>query len=205
MIRTKISSSVGALGAAVVCLAILFGMIVGHAWPLWFGRTVVLPAVSGGTATSARGDYVRVATPATTLVVRPGASAAPNQAIVRPVAPWWDPLSGMPPGDRNRRVRFATIYVQLERADNGEYRPVTVSRKPVQGAVNLRGLVTMAQGPDVLRVEYGLDAFYMQQGGPRAIAEAFRNKQHVQLEVAIASSGHARIRNLLVDGTAVGK
>jgi len=205
MISKPLGSSAGALGAAVVCLSILFGMLVGHAWPLWFGRTILLPAAAASSRGSMHGDYVNVTTPAMTLVVRAdGTGGSATSAAVRPVGPWWNDPS-LPPVQKTGRMRGTLLYVQLEPSDGGDYRPVTVSRQPVPGAVNLRGVIRRTPQPDTLSVEYGLDAFYMKQGKPEAVAAAFRAKRRVQLEVAVASSGRARIRSLLIDGVPVSK
>jgi uncharacterized membrane-anchored protein len=51
-----------------------------------------------------------------------------------------------------------------------------------------------------LKAEYGIDAFYMQEGHALAVERAFAEHRPVQLQVAITKSGRARIRNLLVGG-----
>jgi uncharacterized membrane-anchored protein len=72
--------------------------------------------------------------------------------------------------------------------------------------MNLRGRIrsatkTASDAPTTLRMDYGLDAFFMQEGTARPVEDAMRSGRPVQMEVAIASSGRARIRNLIVDGT----
>jgi len=52
-------------------------------------------------------------------------------------------------------------------------------------------------------VDYGLDSFYMQEGKSRRVEEAIRQRRLVQMQVAVASSGQARIKTLLIDGVAV--
>ena len=54
-------------------------------------------------------------------------------------------------------------------------------------------------------VNYGLDAFFMQEGTARPIEDAIRAGRNVQMDVAIAASGRARIRNLVVEGQEVGR
>ena len=81
--------------------------------------------------------------------------------------------------------------------------PVTVSMAPVANALNLRGRVQHGSNT-TLAVDYGLDAFYMQEGTARPVEDALRSGRRVQMEVAIAKSGQARIRALLVDGVRVG-
>ena len=43
----------------------------------------------------------------------------------------------------------------------------------------------------------------MQEGHAQTVEQASREKRKVQMQVAIAASGRARIRNVLVDGVAV--
>ncbi|HEV3486634.1 MAG TPA: GDYXXLXY domain-containing protein [Vicinamibacterales bacterium] len=59
---------------------------------------------------------------------------------------------------------------------------------------------TRAAQVEHLRISYGLDAFYMQEGTARAVEDAMPAGRPVQVDVAIAASGRARIRNLIVDG-----
>jgi uncharacterized membrane-anchored protein len=195
----KNPSSVRALIGGAVCLAILGGMIVGHAWPLWTGRVVLMKAVPVDPRDLFRGEYVRLSTPANSLIVaqRP-ASSLSNGAGVPVVGQWWDNAEG----ERDRQMRGSLVYVQLAPAEGAEYNAGTISRTPVEGAVNLRGRIRSAAG-GTMRVDYGLDAFYMQEGTARPVEDAIRANRNVQMEVAIAASGRARIRNLLIDGTPV--
>jgi hypothetical protein len=55
-----------------------------------------------------------------------------------------------------------------------------------------------------LTVDYGLDSFFMQEGTAKPVENALRQRRRVQMQIAIASSGHARIRRLVVDGVPVG-
>lgn len=95
------------------------------------------------------------------------------------------------------------MYVQLTASASGDYVPVSVSRAPVPGALNLRGRARYASGGGTLYVDYGLDAFYMQEGKGRRVEQAIRESRNVQIQVAIASSGQARIKTLLIDGVPV--
>jgi uncharacterized membrane-anchored protein len=73
--------------------------------------------------------------------------------------------------------------------------------------LNLRGRVAYRPSdsdPRAVRVEYGLDAFYMQEGTARAVEDALRQNRNVQMQVAVAASGRSRIRALLVDGVRAG-
>jgi uncharacterized membrane-anchored protein len=187
------STSLAALAAGAICLAILGGMIVVHAWPLWTGVSVILPVVPIDPRDMFRGEYVRLSTPAERLTTRATTSA--DRLVVTPVGGGW----------AERTVPPAAVYVQLERTNaNGEWRPVSVSLDPVAGATNLRGRVHLYDtSSESLNVEYGLDRYYVQEGSGRAIEEAIRSKRRVQMEVAVAASGRARIRRLTIDGVPV--
>ena len=197
-----LTSSRGAVAGGALCLAILAGMMVGHAWPLWTGETVILRVVPVDPRDMFRGEFVRLSTPASMLFVEgPGRTPAAGAVPVRPVAPWW-PESGTA-DPTSRALRGHVIYVQLERDASGQSRPVSVSRRRVAGALNLKGRVRWHTEPHTLRVDYGLDAFYMQEGTARPVEDAVRGGRLVQMQVAIGRSGRARIRNLIVDGTPV--
>ena len=79
-----------------------------------------------------------------------------------------------------------------------------MSRTPLEGAINLRGRVRLElPAMNELAVDYGLDAFYMQEGSSKRVEDAIRQKHDVRMQVAIASSGQARIKTLLIDGVPV--
>jgi hypothetical protein len=139
-----------------------------------------------------RGEFVRLDTPATTLLVEGTPGEASDAPRVRPVGRWWGTWAEV------ERASGALVFVQLEPAPGSdEMRPVSISRGKVPGAVNLRGRIRGVTGA-TLRVDYGLDAFYMQEGTARPVEQAMREGRRVQMEVAIAASGRARIRALRV-------
>ena len=190
------ASSIRALLAGAICLAILGGMLVGHAWPLWTGRTVILPVRPIDPRDLFRGEFVRLDTPLTSIVVaRPGSASPPADVTALP------PVGSWPDEDVLGRV----VYVQLAppTGAGSEFRAVSISMEPQRDALNLRGRVTSAAHvhADHVRIAYGLDAFYMQEGTARAVEDQMRAGRPVQMEIAVASSGRARIRNLIVDGT----
>lgn len=200
----RLTDSTRAVLAGAIGLAIIGGMIVGHAWPLWTGEDVLMAATADGTNTWTRGEYVRLSTTAERLKVgaMPGSDKI-ERAAVTPIEPWVTEDPKLHPGGIDRRLRGRIIYVQLAQGPSGEVAPLSVSLKPVAGAVNLRGVITWATPSGELSVQYGIDAFYMQEGSPQVIERAFREKRKVEVQVAIAKSGRARIRNLLVDGVPV--
>jgi len=191
------SQSARALAAGAVCLAILSGMMVLHAWPLWTGASVTLPVVPVDPRDMFRGEYVRLATPAMRLTTKSDPVPSDGRLVVTPIGGGW----------AKRTVPPDAVYVQLERAAAGdEWAPVSVSLDPVQDRTNLRGRVLYYDaGSEQLNVDYGLDRFYMQEGTARPVEDAIRMKKRVQMEVAVASSGRARIRRLLIDGVPVGQ
>ena len=194
-----VSMPMRTLAGGAVCLAILAGMMVGHAWPLWTGETVLLRARPIDPRDLFRGEFVRLDTPATRLFIAGSAPTAPANAIpVRGVGGWQGIRDGADPfADRSR-----TVYVQLERRASGEHEPMTISDAPIENAINLRGDVRGRFSGGVIVVDYGLDAFYMQEGTAKPVEQAFATGR-VQMQVAVASSGRARIRTLLVDGVPV--
>ena len=204
MTRFQPAAPTRAICAGAICLSIVGGMLVGHAWPLWTGRDVIMTATVDGTRVWAPGEYVRLSTAAAVLTTRqPAADDTIERTPVRAVDPWVTPNPAERPNSINRQLRGKTIYVQLAPGAAGEHVPVSVSLRPVKDALNLRGVVTWALTSGELRVQYGIDAFYLQEGKAAELERVFREKRRVQVQVAIASSGRARIRNLLVEGVPV--
>jgi hypothetical protein len=207
MSRFHASPSTRAIIAGAICLAIVGGMLVGYAWPLWTGRDVMMAATVTWTNRNIPGEHVRLGTAADFLRITPLPSPAstatePHGTLIRVIEPWTK--SQAAPGVRfDRRLRGRVVYVQLEANANGDHVPVSVSLEPVPGAMNLRGIVAWASSGGRINVRYGLNAFYMQEGHAKQVEKAANEKRHVQMKVAIAQSGRARIRELLVDGVPV--
>ncbi len=178
--------------AGATCVLILGAMIVGHAWPLWTGRIVTMKVVPVDPRDLFRGEYVHLET---------AASQLHRQGGTIPQGPSW---SYVQPLDRvfEESRRGSVLYVQLAPSASGDYVPVSVSLKPQAGSLNLRGR-TKYPGGTHLSVDYGLDSFYMQEGKGRRVEEAIRQRRLVQMQVAVASSGQARIKTLLIDGVPV--
>jgi uncharacterized membrane-anchored protein len=186
----NVPSARRALLAGSVCLMILGGMLAGHAWPLWTGQTVMMKAVPVDPRDLFRGEYVRLATPANRLVL--SGQGEPNSTEVRVRA-----IDDVFEVSRAGSI----VYVQLEPSPSGDHTARSVSRTRVPGALNLRGRVTFRDSDTVtLRVEYGLDAYYVQEGMGKGIEDAIRDGRNVQMQVAIAASGRSRIRTLVIDG-----
>jgi uncharacterized membrane-anchored protein len=188
--------------AGAVCLVILSGVLVVHAWPLWTGQPALLPVTPIDPRDLFRGEYVRLDTPATRLSVRSDGPAPAGTVAVRPVGSSPTDLS-KPNGWLVGRV----VYVQLAPGGvAGESQPVSISTEPMPGQINLRGRIRGSQdGEARIEVDYGLDRYFMQEGTAKPVEDALRTRRRVQMEIAVARSGHARIRRLLVDGVSVGR
>ncbi len=203
----RLSQSLRTLLAGAVCLSILCGVLVVHAWPLWTGQSVLLPVTPVDPRDLFRGEYVRLDTPATRLTVRSDLQAQAGASAVTPIGSWWSELPS-DPADRYRSLIGRVVYVQLEpRGDAGESQPVSISIAPVADRINLRGRGSAGRrgAAALVGIDYGLDSYFMQEGTARPVEDALRTRRRVQMEVAVTSSGHARIRRLLVDGAAVGQ
>ena len=188
------ATSTRALAAGAVCLSILGGMMITHAWPLWTGQVVVLPVRPVDPRDLFRGEFVRLDNGISVIAVRENGSAdAPGPLALPPAGHW-----------TNERLNGQLVYVQLQPTEGTEHEAVSISREPVDGALNLRGrVVHSVDGGTIFRVDYGLDAFFMQEGTALPVEQAVRDGGRVQMEVVIASSGRARIRTLIVDGRRV--
>lgn len=184
----------GAVLAGLTCLLILGGMIVGHAWPLWTGRVVTMKVLPVDPRDLFRGEYVRLDNVANSLY-RQGGTVPQGESwsYVRPLDRVFD-------DSRTGSI----VYVQLVPSASGDYVPESASLAPQPGALNLRGRVRYGRQP-YLSIDYGLDAFYMQAGKGRRVEQAIRQRRNVQMQVAIASSGRARIKTLLIDGVPVNR
>lgn len=198
----RLSAPTRALLAGAVCLSILGGMLVGHAWPLWTGEVVRMKVQPVDPRDLFRGEFVRLSMPANRLIVgeKPAAQTDAGGAVYVRAAGSWTNADAQ----ASRLPRGSVIYVQLEQGPAGEFQAVSVSRAPVAGARNLRGRLSSSSS-EVLTVDYGVDAFFMQEGTAKPIEDAIRAGRTVEMDVAIASSGRARIRNLVVDGQVVGR
>ena len=202
----RFSQQLRTLLAGVVCLSILSGVLVVHAWPLWTGQSVLLPVTPAERRDLSRGESVRLDTPATRLAVRTDGGAPAGTLAVTPLGSWWTALPS-DQSDRKRALAGRPVYVQLEpRGDAGESTPVSISSEPVEGRINLRGRIRR-YGPEDqhLEIDYGLDNYFVEEGTAKPVEDALRAGRRIQMEIAVASSGHARIRRLLVDGVTVGR
>ncbi|HTS42550.1 MAG TPA: GDYXXLXY domain-containing protein [Xanthobacteraceae bacterium] len=109
----------------------------------------------------------------------------------------------------------AFVYVKLAPKPDGFYQAVSVHREPVPlaaGEVLIRGRAgrgsmcgnTSGQQIfcDTLRLDYGIESFFVPQGEGRAI-ESARNAGKVAIVAAVTPGGRAAIKRLLLDGKPV--
>src|SRR5688500_14793695 len=118
MMTPNLSLPTRVVVAGAICLAILGGMIVGHAWPLWTGRTVIMRVTPVDPRDPFRGEYVRLGTAANRLRLGASGPATPDdrRIAVRPLG-----------GGLEEPPRGSVVYVQLEPSATGDYLPVTIS------------------------------------------------------------------------------
>lgn len=118
------------------------------------------------------------------------------------------------PGDRDLRVGDM-IYVRLAPGPDGFAKAVGASKaKPaaaagetiIEGRVDRSGTCLMgadgnidcARGRNGVRVDYGLESFFVPQGEGLAIERTERSR--IEVVAAVAPSGQAAIKRLLIDG-----
>ncbi|MCH4546906.1 GDYXXLXY domain-containing protein [Rhizobium changzhiense] len=131
-----------------------------------------------------RGDYV---------VLNYDISSVPVQTV-----------SGGIPAEAGERV----LWVRLKKQEDGFW-TVTESSfhelPPQPETVILRSQPFYSGGlaaGDSMRVEYGIERYYVPEGEGKPIEEA-RNDGNVAIAVRVSSDGSAQIRSLLVDGKPV--
>ena len=187
--------------AGVFSVAVLGGSLVMHAWPLWTGRPMLLRVRPVDPRDPFRGEYVWLAMQEQQLALT---DTAGNAGVrVRPLGSWWKPGLGYP---ETLRLRDRPMFVQFEPRQEGALavsHAVSISDAPVAGTLNLRGLVQYG-GDTVIVLNYGLDAFYVQEGRAGNIQSELRVDRPVYAEVMVASNGRARLRRLLrADGSVI--
>lgn len=135
--------------AALVTLGLGAGTLIHEAWPLWYGQEIALQGLlgpkdkrSGRASIEFLAQRVRVEGPGIV------ADDSPVPAyLVKQVDTVWP--AGDDPVQSARLLQGRVVYVQMERQSDGvgpsqtegPYVPVSVSRAPIAGAINLRGRV----------------------------------------------------------------
>jgi uncharacterized membrane-anchored protein len=107
--------------------------------------------------------------------------------------------------------RGQPVLVKLAPESNGFYRAVSLHLAPIEVAppeILVRGRVTgpcvwMSRGAcDRVQVNYGIESYFVPEGEGREI-EKVRNQGKVAVVAAVAPSGRAAIKRLLIDGKPV--
>ncbi|MBB3134096.1 putative membrane-anchored protein [Rhizobium pisi] len=182
---TRLQSGRGYLISAIIVAGlqtVILGTIIqSRASILSDGAEVLLKTAPVDPRDFLRGDYV---------VLNYDISSVPMQTI----------SGGIPaePGER-------TLWVRLKKQQDGFW-VVTESSfnalPPQPETVILRSLPFYSAGlaaGDSIRVEYGIERYYVPEGEGKPIEEA-RNDDNVAIAVRVSPAGGAQIRSLLVDG-----
>ena len=175
---------------ALVQVLFLVGMIASHAMVLHNGREVVLRTEPVDPRDLFRGDYV-------TLRYE-GISTVPYTLVEDRV-----PLEV---GDR--------VYVSLAKDEAGWQVSAVHEARPATDAPVMRGRITRIRpaprrrgtdgemeitGPRTLHIRYGIESYFVPEGKGQDL-EQLRDEERLQVRVALASSGRAVIKGLLLDG-----
>lgn len=180
-----------ALAAIAVLSGGLFALVESRAAILRSGAEIRLRTVPVDPRDLFRGDYVVLNYEITT--VKPAAGQGefkrgdPVHVLLRPGP---DGLAQAVGGYKDRPPAATGDAVILGR--------VTSVRACALGA---EGRVDCKQGNDWLRVAYGLESYFVPQGTGRAIETTDRKR--LEIVAAVAGSGQAAIKRLLIDGKLV--
>jgi uncharacterized membrane-anchored protein len=172
----------GLLAAFLLQAALLAWMIADRAILLSQGREIRLAVVPVDPRDLLRGDYVTLAYPISRL------------------------RSDEVGGD-DAFTYQEPIYVSLREAPGG-WQAISIHREPPDTGVFLRGTVedtftnencAVSAPCREVRIAYNLERFFVPEGEGRAL-EFLRNDQRISVDVAVAESGRAALKRLLVDG-----
>lgn len=152
----------------VFWLIILLGMIGMKEFTMMTGKEVLLETEPVDPRDLFRGDYV---------ILRYPISEIPN-------------LMSYHAGD--------TIYVNLEyKEPYWKYASVSDKRDPKPDQVAIKGKITNQRWGSGLRVEYGIESYFVPEGKGRSI-ERLRNTGDVDALVVVDRFGNAVIKDLLI-------
>jgi hypothetical protein len=198
--------------AGVLSASILSGMVIVHAWPLWYGETLLLRVAATMPRNHTGQHYVyAIYTPSTRLAVgRPDpvhvdedGQRSPYRrepVPVKAIGPFWSELE--PFAAESCRGRAA--YVQFKTEDGSSHaESESISLSPAPGRINLRGRIRCSPRSDELIMEYTFDGYLRHRDREKILKEAALARRRIELELAVASSGAARVRHLLIDGKPV--
>jgi uncharacterized membrane-anchored protein len=163
------------IGAIILQLFVLVGMIAMRLAPILTGDVILLRVVPVDPRDIFRGDYVTLAYEC---------SRIPAQGIA---------------GLRNYQsydfseVQGQTVYVTLAPESDGiHWRPEQYStQRPKQG-IYLRGQIRGRQ------IQYGIESFYVQEGEGHYYENAVRNR-NLSAKISVTAGGKAVLRDLLTE------
>jgi uncharacterized membrane-anchored protein len=161
------------VGAIVLQLAVLLGMIALHSMPLLFGDTVLLRVVPVDPRDLFRGEYV---------ILSYEFSRTPTSEIegFRDIS--------------SREWKGRRVYVSLvPEADGKHWRASKVSINPPDGGTYIRGQIVGYNN-----LQFGIEAYYLQEGRGREYERAIR-QQRLSAKVAVTSSGRVALRDLEIE------
>jgi uncharacterized membrane-anchored protein len=168
-----------AIAVAVIQIIFLGSMIAGRAAILRNGQVVTLEVQPVDPRDLLRGDYV---------VLGYNISAIHKTLFA-------EPLPETIEGEHD-------VYVRLEEGEAGIWMPVAASfdeplqAAPGKGQIDIRGSVDPSWWNDAetIRVDYGIERFYVPEGEGKAIEEDMRERRF-RMRVAVAGSGTAQIKS----------
>ena len=163
--------------AAGLQIVILLAMILLRALPLLTGESVLIRVVPVDPRDLLRGDYV-VLGYAFSQVASAGIAGLPQATLQRGTRDW----------------QGRTVYVSLvPEADGRHWRAEKIGvDRPAAG----RYILGRIAAPG--RLEFGIEAFYVQEGMGRAYEQAARERR-LSAEVALTSGGQAALRGLRIE------
>ncbi len=174
------------LAAILVCLlqtAPLAAIIVNRTMHLVNGREMVISVIPVDPRDLLRGDYVRM---------NYAISSVPSTLAQAP--------ESVAPGT----VVFVTVERQGQ-PQEGKWVPVAIS--PVRPAVPetdntivLRGVAQWGWRPDQIRVEYGIESYFVAENAGHGLEKATRDGT-VKAVISVDRDGNAAIKALIADGT----
>lgn len=172
-----------AVGVSLLLTGVLVYSVERRASILRSGAEVVLKTVPVDPRDLLRGDYV---------VLSYDVSAIPDTSIV---------------GERPKEPAWVTMSVRLKPGADGYWTVAEASfgdLAPQEGSTILRTKRfrfdhSVSGGSYNLRVDYGIERFYVPEGAGMALEEA-RNMEKMAVVARVDASGSAQIRHLLVDG-----
>ena len=201
--------------AGACCLVVLAGMLVLHAWPLWTGRTLYLRVESASATDALQTGLVTLKYAFDVVCVAPEGCPEPEGRVGRPAprialdlparGEWATALASVA-GRERRRWNDRPLYLELDLTPTGLAAPsavavpLRVSDQLEPAGLTLRARLRQAFDYPRVTLDAGLDAIYLTRGGASRVESAMEAGQPIFAEIAIAQTGQARVRALVIDG-----